>query len=872
MAEAEAAYVARETAELEARKEVADGAADAARSRLAEMGLRGPLEDLAGLMLESAVAYARAEREFSAKQLEMEVLVSEAKQEGRDLRAALRTREQEIARDRVAAEEREREQVRRIAAAGVNVNVLHKSPLVDSESARTSKDTSTTNRSGWVDGTVLNTTTTNATADVSVDHQDGLGRLRVDDMRKLLVLYRAQVEQLGRDNATYKTLTRDLKRRLRAEQQLTDRAQHEAENQAILRESLEVAHRALSMEAQRVGSDFLRASLRPTGSTKNTTTTTTTNIPGLPLPSTAISDTSDLGSAVKRIDWSHLDDQGDTTDMESERIREEAKSRGSLIPAPPAVMPNGIGLGSTSRLTAASPPRPGSRPGSGSGTRPRATMIHHDAVGVSSPARPTSRAYNPAAFKDVDDGSVVMENPGTPSGGGHIGSKKETTIISSTYGTAGRTMATATGPSRELSTDTQQVELDQSLDEMDRAALALGRGRRGGGAVARARATGSIIPSPPISSLAHGATHPPGPPLFGRDRAPSFSVMTGLGELGRPGTSESGRSLGSRHGGSEFEFDVQEGTHGSSGMGVSRHSVRTPQVGAAAVDYGGGSRSPQAPGSIRQYDSENYGQEDEHEREDEDVHHRAHHKGNYQGHIYDHYVHVPSAASPLPSPPRSPHGVLRQNRDRDAVHASSEVLLGSPIRSEQAPGPGTRSDRRPLRDPRTPPRPPSASSSRPKSSAGVTNLDVVRPRPQSAPGPVAVGHGGVMGGLTVQGVATGGPSPHPGGHHPPATGRGAPSFHPTPPLQERQRDRLRRLAGARLGRGPGPSGSSGGSRSDARGGRITVTPPRPGSAGAHVEEYGLAVVGQGQGGTSPTPMVDPRVSPYRPTARPATAR
>ena len=43
MAEAEAAYVARETAELEARKEVADGAADAARSRLAEMGLRGPL-------------------------------------------------------------------------------------------------------------------------------------------------------------------------------------------------------------------------------------------------------------------------------------------------------------------------------------------------------------------------------------------------------------------------------------------------------------------------------------------------------------------------------------------------------------------------------------------------------------------------------------------------------------------------------------------------------------------------------------------------------------------------------------------------------------------------------------------------------------
>ena len=125
MAEAEAAYVARETAELEARKEVADGAADAARSRLAEMGLRGPLEDLAGLMLESAVAYARAEREFSAKQLEMEVLVSEAKQEGRDLRAALRTREQEIARDRVAAEEHEREQVRRIAAAGVNVNVLH---------------------------------------------------------------------------------------------------------------------------------------------------------------------------------------------------------------------------------------------------------------------------------------------------------------------------------------------------------------------------------------------------------------------------------------------------------------------------------------------------------------------------------------------------------------------------------------------------------------------------------------------------------------------------------------------------------------------------------------------------------------------------
>lgn len=38
----------------------------------------------------------------------------------------------------------------------------------------------------------------------SEDPSDGLGKLRVDDLRKLLALYKDQVEMLGKDNAYFK--------------------------------------------------------------------------------------------------------------------------------------------------------------------------------------------------------------------------------------------------------------------------------------------------------------------------------------------------------------------------------------------------------------------------------------------------------------------------------------------------------------------------------------------------------------------------------------------------------------------------------------------------------------------------------------------
>lgn len=140
----------------------------------------------------------------------------------------------------------------------------------------------------------------------SEDPLDGLGKLRVEDMRKLLVLYREQAEMLGKDNAFYKVpgrhiasvahrrphstrnaacrasqpratahpyfriteaslslqaTNRELKRRLRREQEALDALRNEAESGALLSDSLRASNRALAAEVARARNE-LRASMR----------------------------------------------------------------------------------------------------------------------------------------------------------------------------------------------------------------------------------------------------------------------------------------------------------------------------------------------------------------------------------------------------------------------------------------------------------------------------------------------------------------------------------------------------------------------------------------------------------------------------------
>jgi len=76
---------------------------------------------------------------------------------------------------------------------------------------------------------------------VSEDPTDGLGRLRVADLRKLLRLYRDQAEQVGRDCAYFKTANRELRRRLQDEagavEAALDRAAQEERGASSLRAS-----------------------------------------------------------------------------------------------------------------------------------------------------------------------------------------------------------------------------------------------------------------------------------------------------------------------------------------------------------------------------------------------------------------------------------------------------------------------------------------------------------------------------------------------------------------------------------------------------------------------------------------------------------